>query len=106
VSVMSLLGGDFVKRHHPKRVFYFVTIAIILINWAVAVSVASINVILGVAGALSTVPIALLLPGKYLAALSAPGPAGKADRLKGRVAMWAGVCLTVVCLYGSLAVGP
>ena len=101
---MSILGPEFVKRYHPKRVFIAVTIAILAFNWVVAISVSQINLILGVAGALSTVPIALLLPGQYLVALS-PGPAGKMDRLKGRVAMWAGIVLTVMCLYGSLAVG-
>lgn len=105
ISVMSILGKDFVRRHNPKRVFLLVTVALVAFNWLVAVSVSSINVILGISGALSTVPIALLLPGSYLAALAAPGPAGRSDRIKGRVAMWAGVVLTAICLYGSLAAG-
>lgn len=68
------------------------------------VGISQINLILGVAGALSTVPITLVLPGRYLIALS-QGPEGKAQRIKGHVALWAGVVLTIVCLYGTLAVG-
>lgn len=101
---MSMLGGAFVKQHGPKRVFIATAVAIIAFNWVVAVGISQINLILGVAGALSTVPISLVLPGQYLVALS-PGPEGKTDRIKGRVAMWAGVALTVICLYGALAVG-
>lgn len=105
VSIMAMLGKDRIRKWGPKRVFFLVTIAILLLNWLVAVAVSDISVILGVAGALSTVPIALLLPGQYLIALAAPGDAGRSDRLKGRIAMWSGIMLTGICLYGSLAVG-
>lgn len=105
VSIMSMLGKGRVKQWGAKRVFFLATIGILLLNWLIAITVSRINVILGVAGALSTVPIALLLPGQYLVNLAAPGDAGKHDRIKGRVAMWSGVVLTGICLYGSLAGG-
>ncbi len=102
-SVMSMLGPKFLKRHNSKRVFFTTTMLLIAFAFVVAISVANLNVILGVGGALSTVPITLVLPGSYTTSLAKHGPAGESDRRKGRLAMYSGYALTFLCLYGALA---
>jgi len=102
-SIMSILGPNFLKEFNSKRVFLTITLLLVAFAFVVAISVANLNVILGVGGALSTVPITLVLPGSYTASLAKEGPAGDGDRRKGRLAMYSGYVLTFLCLYGALA---
>ncbi|KAM3569263.1 hypothetical protein VYU27_008634 [Nannochloropsis oceanica] len=102
-SVMSILGPAYVTKFNSKHVFFTISLLLVAFAYVVAISVANLNVILGVGGALSTVPITLVLPGSYTASLAEKGPAGDGDRRKGRVAMITGYVLTFLCLYGALA---
>lgn len=102
-SIMSILGPKFLKKYNSKRVFLSTTLLLVAFAYVVAISVSNLNVVLGVGGALSTVPITLVLPGSYTMSLAKEGPAGDGDRRRGRLAMYTGYVLTFLCLYGALA---
>lgn len=57
-----------------------------------------LSVILGLVGALATVPTTLTLPGLYLARLSAD----RASKIEGWAAVALGSLLMVMCVYGTL----
>ena len=76
-----------------------------LVVYAIALCVQSLNAILGVVGAIATVPITLTLPGIYMALLARGGLKGVFDRVVGWGCFVMGMLITVFCLYGTLA-GP
>jgi hypothetical protein len=59
-----------------------------------------LNVVLGIVGAVATVPTTLTLPGMYLALME---PEKKWVRLQGWLAFAIGNALMILCLYSTLA---
>jgi len=82
-----------------------------IITYSLALLLEDISIILGVVGAVATVPITLTLPGLYLARLSSSsssssgsgGGGSSVDSILGWSCFFLGIFLCGFCLYGTLA---
>lgn len=86
-------------------VFFTTTLALFAVTLALAFSCKNLSTILGVVGAVATVPISLTLPALYLARFTQDGrtPADRALYWVGCLGVVLGMAMTGLFLYGTFA---
>lgn len=84
----------------PSRVFFSLTVLLLVLTYLVASTCQDISVILGLVGAIATVPTTLTLPGLYMSRLC--DPQDRATKIEGWAGVVIGTVLMVLCVYGTL----
>jgi len=103
-STMAIIQSTAMARQlGPSRLFMVVSAGIILLPFFAALSVDNLSVVLGVVGAVATVPVTITLPGLYLALLTRRGGGSQGKIWLGWACFLLGNILSVLCLYGRFS---
>lgn len=98
------MGPRLVQKLYPSYVFIGWTLLLMGSSYILGLVLHELDFILGLIGAMATVPVTLILPGLYLAKLADPtSQRGRIDQWLGYGSMILGIFVSVLCLYGTLS---
>lgn len=90
----------------PSLYFNTLTTLLMVTTYLLSLVLHDLSVILGVLGAVATVPVTLTLPGLYLVRLSRQEEEGGSTMIRDRLLGWSfvvlGMCISIFCLYATL----